>query len=219
METPQQNFDHASPSGSGPTPASRTSREVRTDPSEKTRHDEFLSRAFPHLDALYRFAGTLRLTDWEVQQLLQDTFLVAYEDFPQNSQELGLKTRLFEILRFLYERNYQPSVEPSEDSTPEDGASGENRSREISPDVLEELDESFLSNVSFEELNRAFSTLPESCLSCVELVDVEEFSYDEVSEILNQPSEKVMSQLHRGRNILKTELIENARSKGVLTSA
>lgn len=210
MDEPQPESDRNSSSESGSFPAPPTPESPSHQPPSETRRDEFLNQSLPHLDALYRYAGTLRLTQWDVEQLLQDTFLVAFEDFRADSMDLDLKTKLFEILRFLYERNYRSSVESTDESTREDEVTLENRSRELAPDVLEELDEEFFSEMTVEELNRAFNSLPQSCLSCVELVDVEEFSYEQVSEILNRPPQSVMSELHRGRNILKKELVENA---------
>jgi RNA polymerase sigma-70 factor (ECF subfamily) len=48
------------------------------------------------------------------------------------------------------------------------------------------------------------------------LSDVEDFSYKEISEILDIPIGTVMSRLHRGRNILKKKLVDFAKEKGVI---
>jgi RNA polymerase sigma-70 factor (ECF subfamily) len=42
------------------------------------------------------------------------------------------------------------------------------------------------------------------------LVDIGDFSYQEAAQILDIPIGTVMSRLHRGRRILKSELAETA---------
>jgi RNA polymerase sigma-70 factor (ECF subfamily) len=51
--------------------------------------------------------------------------------------------------------------------------------------------------------------------SVVLLVDVEEFAYKEVAEILAIPIGTVMSRLSRGRGLLRKHLAELARTYGI----
>ena len=57
--------------------------------------------------------------------------------------------------------------------------------------------------------------MPADFRSVVLLVDVEEFSYKEASDILTIPIGTVMSRLSRGRKILREQLAEVARSYGI----
>jgi RNA polymerase sigma-70 factor (ECF subfamily) len=67
-----------------------------------------------------------------------------------------------------------------------------------------------------EEINRALDALPDEFRLAVVLVDVEELSYREVSEIMGCPIGTVMSRLHRGRRMLKASLFEHARAMGIV---
>jgi DNA-directed RNA polymerase specialized sigma24 family protein len=61
-------------------------------------------------------------------------------------------------------------------------------------------------------------SLPLQFREVVLLVDVEDFSYKEASEILRVPIGTIMSRLSRARGILKAKLADVARSYGVLSA-
>ena len=61
----------------------------------------------------------------------------------------------------------------------------------------------------------AIDNLPIQFREVLLLVDVEEFSYKEASEILRVPIGTVMSRLNRGRGLLRGQLAEVARSYGI----
>ena len=65
------------------------------------------------------------------------------------------------------------------------------------------------------EILRALDNIASQFREVVLLVDVEEFSYKEASEILNVPIGTVMSRLNRGRGQLRGQLLEVARSYGL----
>ena len=79
---------------------------------------------------------------------------------------------------------------------------------EEGPDAL------FFKNLLDEEIEQALSRLPEEMRMAILLVDVEEFSYQELAEALNWPLGTVMSRLYRGRRKLKQLLQELAQRRG-----
>jgi len=55
---------------------------------------------------------------------------------------------------------------------------------------------------------RAISSLPEKYRAALVLCDLEEKSYEEISEILGLPTGTVKSRINRARNLLKEKLRE-----------
>src|SRR5689334_2500180 len=65
------------------------------------------------------------------------------------------------------------------------------------------------------EILAALDQIPSDFRSVVLLVDVEEFAYKEVAEILSIPIGTVMSRLSRGRGLLRKHLAGLARAYGI----
>ena len=70
-----------------------------------------------------------------------------------------------------------------------------------------------------EEILSAMDSIPPDFKAVVLLVDVEEFAYKEVAEILGIPIGTVMSRLSRGRRLLREQLTGLARSYGLAKAA
>ena len=67
--------------------------------------------------------------------------------------------------------------------------------------------ESVLMDQEFEApIEEALATLPEKFLRVVELVDLNELSYQEAADALGIPVGTVMSRLHRARRNIRTHL-------------
>jgi RNA polymerase sigma-70 factor (ECF subfamily) len=65
------------------------------------------------------------------------------------------------------------------------------------------------------EINAALDAIPEEFRLIVLYADVEELSYKEIADAVGCPIGTVMSRLHRGRRLLKTRLVEQARTLGL----
>ena len=61
---------------------------------------------------------------------------------------------------------------------------------------------------------RALASLPEDFRLVVELVDLQDFSYREVADILEIPLGTVMSRLYRGRRLLEETLLAYGKRRG-----
>jgi RNA polymerase sigma-70 factor (ECF subfamily) len=66
------------------------------------------------------------------------------------------------------------------------------------------------------EVQRALDELPAEFRLAVVLSDVEEFSYEEISQIMGCPMGTVMSRLHRGRKLLQRSLYNHAVTMGIV---
>ena len=66
------------------------------------------------------------------------------------------------------------------------------------------------------EVRAALDALPAEFKLAVVLCDVEEFSYEEIAEIMGCPIGTVMSRLHRGRKLLQRSLYSHALAMGIV---
>jgi RNA polymerase sigma-70 factor (ECF subfamily) len=66
------------------------------------------------------------------------------------------------------------------------------------------------------EVQRALDALPTDFKIAVILCDVEEFSYEEIAQIMGCPIGTVMSRLHRGRKLLQRSLYNHALALGIV---
>jgi RNA polymerase sigma-70 factor (ECF subfamily) len=66
------------------------------------------------------------------------------------------------------------------------------------------------------EIQRALDALPAEFRLAVVLCDVEEFSYEEIAQIMGCPIGTVMSRLHRGRKLLQRTLYNHALALGIV---
>ena len=68
--------------------------------------------------------------------------------------------------------------------------------------------------ITDEEVLEALHDMPEHFRDVLVLSDIEEFSYKEISSILDLPLGTVMSRLHRARKILRLQLADYAKNLG-----
>ena len=64
-----------------------------------------------------------------------------------------------------------------------------------------------------KDVAEALAALPEDFRLVVELVDLQDFSYREVADILEVPLGTVMSRLYRGRRLLESALLDYGRRR------
>ena len=165
--------------------------------------EAFEAEALPHFDDLYRTAVRVIRDRAEAEDLVQEAFLQAWKSF--HRFELGTNCRawLFKILFHVihHHRRKWFNFKWVED--------GEEHLKELlayEPPVPEHLTD--------EDVLAALDQVPEAFREIVLLVDVKEFSYKEISEILKIPIGTVMSRLSRGRKVLRTHLTHPSKQMG-----
>jgi RNA polymerase sigma-70 factor, ECF subfamily len=181
------------------------------------KHDPFAEEAITHLDAMYGVACKLTRNPTEAEDLVQDAFVKAMRARDQFHVGTNLKAWLFRILTNTFINKYrrgglERAVLEGPDADPlADGWVSANTMRQLrDPEALA------LMPLVEQEIRHALDALPPEFRLAVMLCDVEEFSYEEIAQIMGCPIGTVMSRLHRGRKLLQRALYNHAVALGVI---
>jgi len=165
---------------------------------------EFEAAALPHLNDLFRTATRLLRNLTEAEDIVQETYLLAWKSFDRF--ELGtdcrawLFTIMFNAVRHYRRRWFDRRVKGEAAEILEETVS-------YTPPVPEELTD--------QDILSALDGIPPEFRAVVLLADVQEFSYKETAEILRVPMGTVMSRLSRGRALLRVALCDVAQCYGL----
>ncbi|MDR9415651.1 MAG: sigma-70 family RNA polymerase sigma factor [Gracilimonas sp.] len=180
---------------------------------EKKKQKDFDEEIIPHMDALYNFALRLTTDPNDAEDLVQDTIVKAYRFFSSYEKGTNAKAWMFRILKNSFINNYRKnSKKPSQVDYDEVSSYYESvRAERTETSDLESL---MFREMMDDDLSEALTRLPEDFRTVVLLCDVEGYTYEEIANMLDVPIGTIRSRLHRGRNLLKTELLEYAKKRG-----
>lgn len=181
--------------------------------NHQKKQQEFNDEIIPHLDSLYNFGLRLTADPSDAEDLVQDTIVKAFRFFDSYEKGTNAKAWLFRILKNSFINNYRKNLKKPQEVDYDEVSSFYENIR------AERTDTSDLEHLIFRDLmddnfTNALSKLPEDFRTVVLLCDVDGFTYEEISNMLDVPIGTIRSRLHRGRNLLKTELYEYAKTHG-----
>ncbi len=164
----------------------------------------FESEAMPHLNDLFRTALRMTGERGNAEDVLQEVYLQAWRSFGRFEAGTNCRAWLYKILFHCVSHHRRkwfrfPLLKETEEFL---------EASLVAPAAIAE-------NVTDEQILRALDEIPSEFRSVVLLVDVEEFAYKEVAQILSIPIGTVMSRLSRGRGLLRKRLADVARSYGI----
>ncbi len=182
---------------------------------EIKKQEDFNKEIIPHLDATYNYAFRLTTHPNDAEDLLQDSIVKAFRFF--NSFQNGTNARawLFRIVKNSYINNYRKASRQPPKVNYDEVASYYETIRSEQSDTTD-LQTRYYRNEYDDDFKKALDELPEDFRTPLLLCDVEEFTYEEVANMLDVPIGTVRSRLHRGRNLLKEKIKEVARKRGYL---
>lgn len=180
---------------------------------ELKKQKDFDEEIIPHMDALHNFALRLTTDVNDAEDLVQDTIVKAYRFFSSYERGTNAKAWMFRILKNSFINNYRKtSKKPSEVDYDEVASYYESvRDERTETSDLESL---MFRELMDDDLSNALMRLPEDFRTVVLLCDVEGYTYEEIANMLDVPIGTIRSRLHRGRNLLKSELEEYAGKRG-----
>jgi RNA polymerase sigma-70 factor (ECF subfamily) len=180
---------------------------------EQKKQKDFDEEIIPHMDALYNFALRLTTDPNDAEDLVQDTIVKAYRFFSSYEKGTNAKAWMFRILKNSFINNYRKSSKkPSQVDYDEVSSYYESiRAERTETSDLENL---MFREMMDDDLSMALKRLPEDFRTVVLLCDVDGYTYEEIANMLDVPIGTIRSRLHRGRNLLKTELLEYAKTRG-----
>jgi len=166
--------------------------------------DRFEAEAMPHLNDIFRTATRLVGDRSRAEDVAQEVFLQAWKSFHRLETGTNCRAWLFKILFHCVNHHRRkwfrfPQLKETEEFLEANLVSA--------APIPEQLTD--------EDILAALDGIPTDFRSVVLLVDVEDFSYKEASDILTVPIGTVMSRLSRGRKALREQLAEVARSYGI----
>lgn len=179
--------------------------------------DSFAEEALTYMDAMYGVACRLTRNPTEAEDLVQDALVKAMRARHQFLVGTNLKAWLFRILTNTFINKYrrgglEKTLLEGPDADPlADGWVSASTMRQ-----LRDPEQIALLPIVEGEVRRALDALPQEFKLAVILCDVEEFSYEEIAEIMACPIGTVMSRLHRGRKLLQKALYSHALSMGIV---
>jgi RNA polymerase sigma-70 factor (ECF subfamily) len=176
----------------------------------------------PILNAVYGTALHLTRDRDDAEDLVQEAALQAFRACDSFQEGTNFKAWLFRILTNLFINAYRkrqrtPEVDSLSESDDAPALYLFKRTREIGMHtqtsdpaalVIERLDA--------EQVSRAIAALPEDYRVVSALYFMEEFSYQEIAEIVGCPVGTVRSRLHRGRRMLQKALWHLAEQQGII---
>lgn len=163
----------------------------------------FEELATPHFARLFNFACWLTQDRFAAEELVQETYIKALKGFPSYHQGTNFRAWMYRILRNNYltaRSGLKASV--SFDSE-EDGLK--------EPEAAETPESLLIAHVERETIQNALEELPVNFCEIILLCDLEEMSYQEISQTLGIPAGTVMSRLSRARRAMRTLLAAKAQ--------
>jgi RNA polymerase sigma-70 factor (ECF subfamily) len=172
-----------------------TGHPVNADTDSDRRWLEFETEAMPHVDRLFRHAMWLLRNRAEAEDLVQETLVQALQSFHRFTVGTNCRAWLVSILHHVRANRQRKQAR-----TPID-ASFDERAANVVPFVPPIPD-----RLTDEDMLLALQQVSPHHQEVILLCDVEEMSYKEIAAALDVPIGTVMSRLHRGRELLRTEL-------------
>jgi RNA polymerase sigma-70 factor (ECF subfamily) len=168
---------------------------------------EFKKLTYPHMKLLYNVALKYCGNTFDAEDVLQETYLLAFNKFDQLREKSKCKPWLLRILRNNFLKSYHKKKSRQRLSETDYTDFLKNK-------MSAETAENILENTSGKQIiQQAIEKLPPKYKEILILYYMEELLYKDIATSLDIPIGTVMSRLTRAREGLKIILIKNMNAK------
>jgi RNA polymerase sigma-70 factor, ECF subfamily len=157
---------------------------------------------------LYRIARSFIKNEDEIEDVMQETYIKAYQHLKQFEGKSQFSTWITRILinqanhSLNKEKRVQSYIVTSSEDIPD-----------IKPSSEPTPDQNLMNDEMKKYLEQAIDELPETLRSVYIMREVEGLSVNETSEALSISVENVKTRLHRAKSTLKDSLFEKAKGE------
>ncbi|MBU0971668.1 MAG: sigma-70 family RNA polymerase sigma factor [Proteobacteria bacterium] len=171
----------------------------------------FKELAYPHMKLLYNVALKYVGNVFDAEDIVQETYLMAFNKFHQLKEPESCKPWLLRILR----NNFLKSCRKNQNQQ----RLSETAYIEFLKNHLRQkgADEMLVEESENKTLNEAIDKLPVKYREVLALYYMDDMLYKEIAQILNIPMGTVMSRLTRAREGIKTNLLKARTQKNMVT--
>ncbi len=191
------------------TSSDTAARRVAAEARDRVRFEE---DALALSDQVYRVARHMVGSREEAEDLVQETYARAFRSWRTFQAGTNLRAWLLRILTNLnIDRGRKQQRTPETQPLEEGDYFLYNRLEEaVGDEGGPAAEERVIERLSQDDIVSALAAVPHDFRDVIVLVDLGDFSYQDAAQILDIPIGTVMSRLHRGRRVLKSELAETA---------
>lgn len=180
------------------------------------KRKQFEAEAMPHMDALYRTALRMTKNQSDAEDLVQETMVKAYRFWDKFEPGSNCRAWLFKIMTNIFINEYRSKsrtpVSVNMDDIDDNFLYGQLAAS--SPDKNPE--EMLFAKIFDDDVKKAIEELPDDFRLVVVLSFLEDFSYQEIADIVDLQLGTVKSRLHRGRKLLQKKLYDYAVKNGYI---
>jgi len=185
--------------------------------SHETVQPDFETLTTPHLRGLHAAALHLTHNERDAEDLVQETLLRAFDNFDKFREGTNLRAWLQRILTNAFISNYRRRRKEREilASQGQHSSLGQLYGGDREHDG-QQSEARYLRGVLSRPVVSAIENLANPYRDVVILVDLMDFTYQEVADIIGCPVGTVMSRLFRGRRALRKRLTDFALEQHII---
>ena len=182
----------------------------------------FEAHLTPILSAAYGTALHWTRNSHDAEDLVQEASFLAFRAFHQYEEGTRFKAWFYRILTNQFFQRHRKKKREPDTVELEDAPqlllyvkSHQSGLATVEPDPADFI----MSKLTTEQIADAIGALPEDFRIASALYFMEDFSYQEIADVLACPVGTVRSRLHRGRRLLQQSLWKIAEEQGIVAAA